>query len=65
MVYHILLTKDLPKENYQFELAYIVLQTEKMRVDDNKIFAFMDFSEKIIKLQLKLLNMKRMLLLSI
>lgn len=35
-----LIDKNLPKENYQFELAYIVLQTEKIKIDGDKNICF-------------------------
>ena len=34
------LNKNLPKQNYQFELSYIALQTEKMTLNGNKSVIF-------------------------
>lgn len=35
-----LIDKDLPRENYQFELAYIVLQTDKMIINGRRNVCF-------------------------
>lgn len=51
-----IIDKDLPKENYQFELAYIVLQTEKMRVDNNKNICFYGLFRKDYKTSIETLK---------